>query len=335
LILEARQIYDDTLKLSPKFAQALNHLGYCLSYLGEHQAAIEILKKYKSLDETYNAYDSLGDGYYYAGDYERAELYKQAALQKNPSIDWIYRSLSDIYLTTGRIKNALAMNDLFKQAAKNDPRRLAEAALQRAQIYLLTNKRSEAKVQIEEARSLYGKQEIFSFIDEMPYLSGRWFIEGGQTSMARIELNWLETIVKKHSIGKDKYFTFYKHYLHLKALCEYNEGKTAEARETMSQLCNLGPALSYWITFYHRSFYLTEAARIEYEMKNYDVAIELLTEALRFIPNYPYALFYQAKVYVAKKDYRNAKVSAKAYIEICKNADTDYQPLIEMKNLLK
>lgn len=330
-ISEARQVYEETLRLSPGFAQALNHLGYCLAYLGESDKAIEILKEYKTLDETYNAYDSLGDGYYYAGDYERAELYKIAALQKNPGVDWIYRSLADIYLTTGRIKSALAMNEQYNNLAKGDKRRAAEAALQKAYIFLLTGRRLEAKELIDKAKALYQKQEIFNFIDEMPWISGLWYLEGGQIDKAREELGWLEEIVKRYKIGSDRYFTFYKYYLHLKALCDYYEGKTADARETMNSLINLGPKLGYWITFHHLPYYLTEAARMEFEMKSYDTAEGYIRQALKYIPDYPYALYYQAKLFEAKGDKKRAVETFRIYLGICKGADDEFPPVFEAR----
>jgi serine/threonine protein kinase/tetratricopeptide (TPR) repeat protein len=333
-IVEAKKIYYETLHLSPKFSQALNHLGYCLSYLGEHEEAIEILKEYKTLDETYNAYDSLGDGYYYAGDYQRAELYKIAALQKNPNVDWIYRSLADIYLTVGRVKSALEMNNEFKKMAKGNKRTLAEALLQRAYIYMLTNRRLEAKALIDQAKSLYRKQEIFNFIDEMQWISGIWYLEGGQISKAREELSWLGEIVKKYNIGSEKYFTFYKYYLHLKALCDYYEGKTADARETMNKLINLGPKLGYWITYHHLSYYLVEAARMEYEMKSYETAEQYVNQALSYIPDYPYALYYLAKISGALGNTKKANETFRAYLEVCKGADTDYPPIYEAKKTL-
>jgi serine/threonine protein kinase/tetratricopeptide (TPR) repeat protein len=333
-ISEAREIYEGTLKLSPKFAQALNHLGYCLSYLGENDKAIEILKEYKTLDETYNAYDSLGDGYFYAGDYDRAELYKIAALQKNPNVDWIYRSLGDIYLTVGRIKSALAMNDQFNRIAKGDKRGLAEAALQRAYIYLLTNKRLEAREQIDLAKTLYMKQEIFNFLDDMQWISGLWYLEGGQIEKAREELRWLEEIVNRYKVGPERYFTFYKYYLHLKALCDYYEGKTADARETMNKLISLGPKLGYWITYHHLSYYLVEAARMEYEMKSYDTAEQYINQALKYIPNYPYGLYYKAKITKALGDGKKAAEIMKTFLGICKGADDDYPLIFEAKRSL-
>lgn len=333
-ISEAREVYEETLKLSPKFAQVLNHLGYCLSYLGENDKAIEILKEYKTLDETYNAYDSLGDGYFYAGDYDRAELYKLAALQKNPNVDWIYRSLGDIYLTVGRTKSATAMNELFNKSAKGNKRTLAEAALQRAYIYMLTNKRLEAKEQIDLAKSLYNKQEIFSFLDDMQWTSGLWYLEGGQIDKAREELKWLEEIVIKYKVGPEKYYTFYKYYLHLKALCDYYEGKTADARDTMNKLISLGPKLGYWITYHHLPYYLVEAGRMEFEMKSYETAEQYINQALKYIPNYPYALYYQAKVVKASGNEKKAREILKTFMNICKGADDEYPMIYEAKQAL-
>ncbi|MBN2134308.1 MAG: protein kinase [Acidobacteria bacterium] len=334
MIPEARKIYEDTLVLSPSFAQALNHYGYCLSYLGEHDAAIEALKKYKSLDQTYNAYDSLGDGYFYAGDYEKAIRYKMAALSENPDIDWIHRSLADFYILLGQTNDALKANDNFKRSAGTNKQSLAEAAMQRGYIYLLIGKRLEAKVEIDKAQELYGEKEIFRFIDELPWLRGLWYLEAADTENARKELEWYEFVINKYGINSNKYFTFYKYYLHLKALCEYHEGRTEDARETFRHLVELGPKLGYWITMHHQGYFLTESARIEYEMSNYDEAISLLHEALNYSPNYPNALFYLGKVYLAKGDMDEGRKTLRQYLSVCKDADKDFPMTNDAKKLL-
>ncbi len=119
---------------------------------------------------------------------------------------------------------------------------------------------------------------------------------------------------KELHISEKKYFTFYKYYLHLKALCDYHDGETKAARQTMRQLVNLGPKLGYWITTHHKQYYLTEAARMEYEMQNYDEAEKFLSESLAYSPDYPYALFYKGKVLIAQGKTSEGKESGERIV---------------------
>ncbi len=334
MIKEAAAIYEATLKLSPRFAQALNHYGYCLSYLGEHDKAIDMLKEYKDLDETYNSYDSLGDGYFYASDYDRAIRYKKSAISRNTNIDWIYRSLADFYITLGAMEAAKENNREYTRTAGNNKQTRAQAALQLAYIHILMNNRQQAKEEIDKAKALYDKQEIFNFNDETHWLAGMWYLQGGQTEKAREELDWLMVIVEKNKISAKKYFTFYKYYLHLKALIEYQEGHTEKARETMRQLVGLGPALGYWITMHHQQYFQTEAARIEYEMKSYEDALTLLNAALDYAPNYPLALFYKGKTLLAMDRRDEARMALRKYLEICYEGDDSYWMIAEARKLV-
>ncbi len=62
---KASVFYENALKLDNRFSSALNHLGYCNSYLGNHVKAIELFEEYRNLDNSANSFDSLGDGYFF------------------------------------------------------------------------------------------------------------------------------------------------------------------------------------------------------------------------------------------------------------------------------
>jgi len=99
--------YTEALKLDKEFSSAINHLGYCNSYLGDHVRAIELFEEYRNLDNSANSFDSLGDGYFFSGDLIYSEASKKAAVKKDKQgVYWAHLTLSDIAILKARFRDA-------------------------------------------------------------------------------------------------------------------------------------------------------------------------------------------------------------------------------------
>jgi tetratricopeptide (TPR) repeat protein len=73
---------------------------------------------------------------------------------------------------------------------------------------------------------------------------------------------------------------------------------------------------------------------MEYEMKSFETAEQYVNQALEYIPDYPYALYYLAKISSALRNTKKANETFRAYLEVCKGADADYPPIYEAKKAL-
>ncbi|MCK4889199.1 MAG: tetratricopeptide repeat protein, partial [Candidatus Aminicenantes bacterium] len=113
---KAASFYSDALKLDSEFSSAINHLGYCYSYMGEHTRAIELFEEYRNLDNSANSFDSLGDGYFFSGELISSEASKKAAVRKDSKgVYWAYLTLSDIAILKARFSDArAAVKDYMK-----------------------------------------------------------------------------------------------------------------------------------------------------------------------------------------------------------------------------
>jgi tetratricopeptide (TPR) repeat protein len=87
---EAIKHYERAFELDPHYSLAHNHIAYCHSWLGNHQAAEEHFKKYVELDNTANSYDSLAAGYMFGGKYDEAIIAIGKGTELNPTLDYLY-----------------------------------------------------------------------------------------------------------------------------------------------------------------------------------------------------------------------------------------------------
>ena len=123
--------YEAALALDRNYAAALNHLGYCFSYLGRHRQAIECFERYRDIDRTANSFDSLGDGYFYMGDYIQAENSKIYAVSLDSSMDWPYLTVADIAILRADFSEA-EKNLLRYQELASYPKAQADALAKKA-----------------------------------------------------------------------------------------------------------------------------------------------------------------------------------------------------------
>ncbi len=110
---EARNYLERVISIDPKYKLALNQLGYIYAMSGDFTKAISTLQQYRdnSIKDP-NPYDSLGEIYFYLGDYGEAEQYFKKALKINENFIIGLDHLANVYLDKGEFKKALKF---FKQ----------------------------------------------------------------------------------------------------------------------------------------------------------------------------------------------------------------------------
>lgn len=83
LYQQTRREFPDKYNYAP---DALNELGYRLLRAGDHNAAIEVFRLNTITNPDYaNGWDSLGEGYYRTGQYQKAKENYLIAIEKNPN----------------------------------------------------------------------------------------------------------------------------------------------------------------------------------------------------------------------------------------------------------
>ncbi len=254
-VRKALSYYRKALEIDKDFSLALNHAGFCLSYIGEHIKALDFLERYKELNKGANAYDSLGDGFFYMGDYLNARNNKLTAININKNLDWIYYSLAYIYFIDGDLKNAYKYNKIYSNRSKSDENK-ARALFQQSFFDFYSGYIKKAREKIDSAIKTYNSQEIYTIIPEFFYLKGRIAVLENDMKIARRELGILEKVVKKYKINEKRYFPILKFYLSLEAFILNREGKIKESNKTMEKLIRMKEKLGYWSTFFNYPYFL-------------------------------------------------------------------------------
>ncbi len=294
---KAIPLYQKALELKEDYLPVLNHLGYCYLYIGEHLRGIQYFEKYKMLSNEANAFDSLGDGYFYSGNYLEAITNKETALEKDPSLTWIYHSLAYILFLKGAVSQAAKYNSIYFARAR-DKKSRARAFTQRAFFKMELGKPGAAK-DVEKAISLYDPEEPHILIPELHWVALQVYLKKGDVERACRHLKWMERVVNKFSVGKENYFPLYKFYLHGKAECLLARGDL-KGLSYYDKLLEIKDKLGYWATPFERAYFTGRKALAEIRLKKLARAKLSLKEGFSYNPNHPLLLL--ARIFILKME---------------------------------
>jgi len=104
----AMPYYLKVLDADPKYKIAYNMLGYIYANTGNYIKAIKTLNTYKTLaPDDPNPYDSIGEIYFYQGNFKQAEKYFKQALEVNDKANFSRLNIGNTYLEKGKYTKAL------------------------------------------------------------------------------------------------------------------------------------------------------------------------------------------------------------------------------------
>lgn len=311
--------YEEAIKLNGTYSKAINHLGYCYAYIGNTAKALEMLQKYRELDSSANSFDSLGDGYFFAGNLKTAENMKLIAVQpddKKNVISWPYQTLSDIYILKANYNDARNAADQYLKLGKS-PKRQGYVYRQQAFIQFENKDYNKALELIDLSLAIYNSANINDNTPEDRWLKGRILLKLGKTEEAKTQLQEIETFKKDYHLSPKNFKPAYKYYLHLDALIAEAENRTMHTENRFKELMAIKNRLSYWITYYNYQYFHTEYAAFLVRQKQYDRALEEIQQCLTFNHvDFPYipalwvkaeALEKQGKSIEAREVYRKLK----------------------------
>ncbi len=290
--------YLETLQLQPDHSRAINHLAYCYSFLGMHKEALELFERYRDLDRTANSFDSLGDGYYYAGDYISAEACKRAAISLEDSgVFWSYQALANISILKAKYDEAETCLDQFNRLV--DPNLMGASgysAFKRSYICFLKKDCLGALKLANTSIRIFDSNGIDSASALSHWLKGLILLELNRLEESRNELLWLRKFKDKYRLSAENFSTLYKFYLHLRALTLERGGMNEQAEEIFKALVALKTSLSQASTYFHYQFFHSEYSAFLYRRKDYKRALAEINLCLDFNSNYIPALWIKADI---------------------------------------
>ena len=280
--IQAKKYYEQALALDEQYSEAINHLGYCHSYIGEHNKAIELFEDYRRLDQTANSFDSLGDGYFYQGYLQDAEEMKKSAVSvEDDKIAYPYQSLADIYILKDRYRQA---EEALREYERLEPTRQAKAyALAKRAFFQYKNRKYQrALAFIDQSLETFDPRDINENNAEAHWLKGLILLKLNKVEESKAQLEWLRAFKNQYRLDRDNFNSPFKYFLHLEALISENENQSDKAEESFRYLIDMKNKLSYWITYYNYQFFHTEYAKYLSRNQRYKEALEELDRCLAF-----------------------------------------------------
>ncbi|MDQ1355066.1 MAG: Non-specific serine/threonine protein kinase [Acidobacteriota bacterium] len=293
---KALEYYQNALELDRDYSIALNRMGFCYSYVGNHVKAIEAFEEYNRLDQSANSFDSLGDGYFYAGELDSAIGMKELAISTDEkSVPWAYMTLVDVETLEARYQETEKLLVKYQQLRPSDKYQAIVLAKKAYMCYLNKDYKT-ALDRINQSLADYDSAEINDNSAEAHWLKGIILSTSGYYIDSQLELDWLKNFKEKYKMTQENFQPAYKYYIHLEAILKEQNKDTAGAEEKFKFLVAMKSRLSYWITYYNYQFFHTEYAAFLLRRQRYQQALKEIDRCLEFNTNYIPALWLKAEI---------------------------------------
>jgi serine/threonine protein kinase/tetratricopeptide (TPR) repeat protein len=329
---EAITKYQDALKLDPRYALAYNHLAYCYAWRGEHAQAIKVCKRYLELHQSANAYDSLGEIYMLAGEYDSAEKMKQKAIEMDPQIYYASRNLAFIEMLRGQYKVASERLKSLFDATDNKVRRTQCYAALGFLNYRRGDLESAKKI-CEQGLNLMGSVQYEAPHDELIWTIGMIELQRHNLPAARHAIAQLRGILDSNSINAMNYKQAYKYWLHLLAWISAEDGKYQEARAAIKDIKWIKLKLGYWSKPYDCAFFFDAIGQVYEKMKQGAEAEQAYRESLEYNPHFALARLHLARLLKAKGSATEARSEMESFWKEWQKADPDAAETIEANKI--
>lgn len=335
---EAIKHYERAFELDPLYSLAHNHIAYCHSWLGNHQAAEEHFKKYVELDNTANSYDSLAAGYMFGGKYDEAIIAIRKGTELNPTLDYLYGNLVRNLILKGSLLKAADANNREAQITNREVTKV-NCRFYSAFIEFLRGNINTSLKELRPVCDFYSQELYLSRLDESPNLPFwlRGVIAFGQGDLSAIGemTGWMERKFGgyKDSTGGEvnatNYFPVYKFYIHLKVLeaCLKKDG--AEALRYIEEGKRIKHKMGYWGSMFNLAYFFDEYAKVCLRLNAANEVVELLKEAIEYNPNFASSHLSMAKIHLGHNELDKAQQEYQRTLELLTDADKDYVLLKE------
>ena len=327
---QAMSNYNSALKIDSDYSLAINHYAYCFTHIGEHKKALELFRKYVSLDSSANSFDSYGDGWFAAGEYDSARVYKKTGLRIDGKLDYLYNSLSYINTVSGRIEEALANIDDYLNL-QTEPEMICNGLTIKAFILYSSGKYNMALDTCLRAQSFFDSEDLITRNHEMHWLLGKLYYKLGQKNNARKEMQMMKQIIDEYEISPNNYNEILKFYSELK-FTEYCQNRN---RDGINEILTLFDELIVnkikdWSSPYDRAFFNTELGVTLLKNRYSELAKLRFKKALDYNPNYPLANYYLYKMSTKAQNTSKAEEYKSVLLDVLDSADIGYLSLYNL-----
>jgi len=180
----------------------------------------------------------------------------------------------------------------------------------------------------------YSEEKYIGRVDESPnlpfWLRGLIAFEQNDSKKLIEMIEWMEKRLSRHeeetgsAVTATKYFRIYKLYVHLKTLNLQLNNKTNEVIEFVNEGRRIKKNMGFWASMFNVSYFYNEFAKILIQNKEFNLASELLKEAIEYNPNFAPARLNMAKIHLMNDNVEGARLEFQKAQDNLSHADQDY-----------
>ncbi len=287
---QAAAEYTKALELDPDYALAHNHLGFCYAWIGEPRKAEEHFQRYVRLDGTANAQDSLAAGYFFAGEYDKAQATALEGLNLDPKLDYLYGTVAKTQMVRSNLEAALKNLDQQEALTASEDTQVETESF-RAYLDLLRGDPRGAQARLEPLCQRLSGPEYATRMDEsviLPFwLSGVAAARRKDAPLLASTIARLNKKIDAYQVNGSNYFPILKFSLHLQLLQAALRKDRNTAWNLMEEGVRIRNKMGYWSSMFDRAFFLDQYAAVAVELGDKSQARRLLEMVLAYNPNYP------------------------------------------------
>lgn len=297
---EAINWYKKALEVNRLFSPAFNHLGYCYSHRGEHDSALACFKRYVAIDSSANSFDSMGDGYFAAGQLDSAAWSKEEGIRRDPDLGYLYSALAYINIRAGRLSEARTNIGRYMQYAGTNPSFLGVGHAASAYLYFVSNDLTRALSECNQSLGAFDSNELVSRNHQVHWLRGIVYLRLGMLNDARHELTAMDQIITANGVNSQRYNQVYKFKLHLKALLDAQTNRMDSVKLAIEEFDDPSSIMSKvkdHSSPFDLAFFNTAFGEMYLRQNLPQLAEERFKRALVYNPKYASAHFYLGRLY--------------------------------------
>jgi tetratricopeptide (TPR) repeat protein len=315
----AARMYSQSVERDTGFTLGVMSLGYSCSILGEQDRAVEYMQRYiRMAPDQPDPRASYADILVRAGRYDEALEQYRAALTIKSDYWYAVREIGTVYLIKGRLRDAERQ---FENAVRMLPTSMAtEAALLRSRGAVdLQRGKFDAALALFQAA-----QAIDSSYLNQSYPMALSLSKLGRFAEAQELIDSTHAEIVRRQLTGAPFMEIY-HLMRARVFTEEGKLDSAEAacRDAMENATPLTRGRVY-----------VHLARVYRAGRKWDAALDAIESALAVTPDAPEALLTLTMVYAGTGDVAMAKEIGRRLMDLWRDADPDFRPLLELKQTL-
>jgi tetratricopeptide (TPR) repeat protein len=316
---KAVALYRKAVEIDSGFAMGYMVLGYAYSTLGNQEEALAAMERYIALSpNTADPRASYADLLVRVGRYDEALEQYRASLAIRSDYWYAIQEIGKVYTTLGRLKDAQAQFDRATYLLPANPTLDATRIALHANAEMLRGKYPEAEKLYREALAIDSVSGPAAYGLSMSLAKQQKFAD------AHTMVTWISRELRTRNLLQSPVAVeFYV----LQSRILFEEGRLDEARAKCDSALLLSTPLN-------RRQVFVQLAKISEREGRYEEALSSIEEALVVNPNGPDALLTLTRVYKGMKDHTMAKEISTRLFELWKQADRDYLPLNELREVV-